>query len=185
MRETARACYLAGTKSPQQRNADALQLPLDVQAWSVLSFSTRSPSHPESLQCAEKNHRTTADGVSGYDFNDDRDGVWFEGLAHMATAYAVTGNDSQASALRQVLAQAQNIPAFGSGGGVSAASHDGVSSGFGFDLYRRLHVGATAWNIFAQQIVNPYYIGSPANSNLAPSALGQRPTPRRFHPPMP
>ena len=38
-----------------------------------------------------------------------------------------------------------------------AASHDGVSSGFGFDLFRRPHVGATSWNIFAQKGFNPFY----------------------------
>jgi hypothetical protein len=46
--------------------------------------------------------------------------------------------------------------------GLVAASHDGVTTGFNNDYgpnyyYRRMHVGATSWLIFAQLGFNPYY----------------------------
>src|SRR3989442_7050433 len=89
--------------------------------------------------------------------NEDRDGLWFEGTAHMAVAYAVAGQDVAAEALRQQLILAQHTTPFGDNFGLAAGSHDGISTGFGFLLFRRLHVGATAWNVFAQLRFNPYY----------------------------
>jgi hypothetical protein len=52
-----------------------------------------------------------------------------------------------------------------------AASRDALTTGFEtpradpFKYYRRLHVGATSWNVFAQLGVNPYYepLGRPTS----------------------
>ena len=44
-----------------------------------------------------------------------------------------------------------------------AASHDGVTTGFLFYYFRRLHIGATAWNIFAQLGYNPDHQLFPPN----------------------
>ena len=41
--------------------------------------------------------------------------------------------------------------------GLVAGSHDGISTGFDFTVLKRLHVGATAWNVFAQLGWNPYW----------------------------
>ena len=38
-----------------------------------------------------------------------------------------------------------------------AASHDGVSTGFDWVYDARLHVGATAWFVFAERGYNPYW----------------------------
>ncbi|MFN8572038.1 MAG: Ig-like domain-containing protein [Gemmatimonadaceae bacterium] len=161
MWDTGRACYLAGTRDPNTRNADAGQLPVDVQVWSLLALTPGAAPHPESLDCAERFHRTSSDGFLGYDFNDDRDGIWWEGTAHVTVAAALAGRAAQAASLRQTLAAAQGSPLFGQSGGMVAASHDGVSSGFNFSWYRRTHVGATAWFILAQQAVNPFFAGRP------------------------
>ena len=83
MWEVARGCYLAATLDPDTRNALPGQLPLDAQSWSVLATSDALALHPQVLQCAETFHRTLHDGFSGFDFNDDRDGVWLEGTAQM------------------------------------------------------------------------------------------------------
>ncbi|HYV05414.1 MAG TPA: hypothetical protein VFB82_12550, partial [Blastocatellia bacterium] len=156
MFDVSRGCYLAGTVDPSTRNSMPNQLPLDVQSWNVLARRDSLALHPQLFDCAENNHRNLHDGFSGFDFNEDKDGVWFEGTAQMATAYAVANRVSQAESLRQELINAQ-MAAFSDGQGMAAASHDGVSSGFGFKLFRRLHVGATAWNVFAQLAFNPYY----------------------------
>ena len=49
----------------------------------------------------------TADGYSGYDFNEDKDGVWFEGTGQMAVAYARAGQPSKALAIRRELLRAE------------------------------------------------------------------------------
>ncbi len=150
-------CYFTGTIDPNQRNTNFAQLPLDVQAWSVLVLPDTLTLHPQVLACAEINHLTMSDGFTGFDFNTDKDGVWFEGTGHMATAYVWANRLSSAETYRQELNRAQATPPFGDGFGISAASHDGISTGFGFKLFRRLHVGATAWHVFAQLGFNPYY----------------------------
>jgi hypothetical protein len=153
MWDAGRGCYLTGTTDPDHLNQTLL--PLDVQAWSVLALPGTLAAHPAVLACAERNQRTSADGFSGYDFNDDKDGVWFEGTGQMATAYAFAGQPAMAEKIRQELRQAQQA-SFGDGNGLVAASHDGLTTGLDFLYFRRLHVGATAWNVFAQREFNPY-----------------------------
>ena len=161
-------CYRPGTIDASLRNELPLQVPLDVQAWSVLALSDGLAAHPRVLRCAETRHGLTADGFRGFDFNDDQDGVWFEGTAHMATAYAWADQWPAAKEYQQELARAQTTPPFGDGFGIAAASHDGVSTGFGFKLFRRLHVGATAWHVFAESGFNPYYQGVAASAGVSP-----------------
>lgn len=173
MWDSSKSCYLAGTNNPNELNTTTGQLPLDVQAWSVLALPNALTTHPEVLDCAERNHRTLSDGFSGFDFNEDKDGVWFEGTGHMAVAYGLANRLSEAEDLREELRRGQQTQPFGDEAGIVAASHDGVSTNFGFKLFRRLHVGATAWSVFAQLGFNPYYQKFP-NSN--PSVGTFRPT---------
>ena len=54
------------------------------------------PDHGDQLTLlllgwAEQHCYTQADGFKGFDFNDDKDGVWFEGTAQMAVAYQMAG----------------------------------------------------------------------------------------------
>jgi len=78
--------------------------------------------------------------------------------------------DAQAGALRRELRRAQTTPPFGQGGGIVAASRDGLTTGFGFQYFRRRHIGATAWNVFAQLGFNPYY--EPAGPAFPPPPPG-------------
>ena len=75
----------------------------------------------------------------------------------MSVAYAWAGLLAPAMRYRTELSKAQPDDSFGDVPGTIAACHDGVTSGFGFKLVRRFHVGATAWNVFAQLAFNPYY----------------------------
>jgi hypothetical protein len=159
----ARHCYLAGTINPNMRNTASNQLPLDTQSWSVLALENALELHPELLLCAETHHRNSADGFTGFDFNDDQDGVWFEGTAQMAVAYDFAARSRTAEELRKQLRYAGQMPLFDEAGGTPAGARDGISTGFQnaigepFKIFRRLHVGATAWNLFAQFGFNPYY----------------------------
>jgi hypothetical protein len=157
-------------------NPGTFILPVDVQAWTVMAIPGTLVRHPQVLAGAEQKHRTFHHGFSGFDFNNDRDGVWFEGTAHMSVAYLLAQQEEAAAALRRELRTAQqttsyaDAPQVADGYGIPAACHDGLTTGFDppmppppavpnvFHYHRRLHVGATAWNIFAQLRVNPYYL---------------------------
>ena len=150
-------CFRAGSKDPDSLNVDAGQLPLDVQAWAALAMPDALTLHPDLLACPENFHSKVDGGFSGFDFNEDRDGVWFEGTAQMATAYARANVPSSASLYRSELERAQSTPPYGDGLGIAAATIDGLTSGFGFEYFRRFHISVAAWNVFAQLGVNPYY----------------------------
>lgn len=155
MWSATRGCYFTGTGDPNIRNETPGQLPLDAQAWSVLA-GVNAARTASVIQCAETNHLNTHDGLTGFDFNEDKDGVWLEGTAQMVVAYLVAGRPEAAEVYRAQLQHAQQTfdP---NGEGLVAASHDGLTTGFGFKYFRRLHVGATAWNVFAQLGFDPYH----------------------------
>jgi hypothetical protein len=155
MWDSSRGCYLAGTTNPNIRNTGTL--PSDVQAWSILALGTSTAVRANPLECAERNHRTIVGALSGFDFNEDKDGIWFESTGHFATAYGAAGFVIQREALRTELRRAQTTAPYGDTFGAAEASKDGVSTGFGFDLFRRLHLASTSWNVFAQLGFNPYY----------------------------
>ena len=158
-------CYLAGTTDPNTRNTSPNTLPADVQSWSILALPA-GVANPLAIACLELNHLNTSDGITGMDFNNDRDGVWPEGSGQAAVAAARAGRSDLAELLRAQLRFAQQTAPFGDGFGIVAASHDALSTGFltaagdPFKYFRRLHVGAVAWNVFAQLDVNPYYLGT-------------------------
>lgn len=154
-------CYRAGSTDPNTLNVGAGMLPLDVQAWAVLALPGVLTTHPNLLTCPETFHSLTDGGFTGFDFNEDQDGVWFEGTAQMAAAYARTGALAPASLYRSELAQAQATPPYGDGFGIAAATIDGLTSGFGFEYFRRFHISVAAWNVFAQLGANPYYYQPP------------------------
>ncbi len=156
--DSGQMCFLAGSYDPETLNTLGGQLPVDVQAWSILGKIPLALSNSLAvLGCAESNHRTHMDGFSGFDFNEDKDGVWFEGTGHMSTAYQQEGQVELAERLRAELRRAQQTSPFGNALGLSAASRDGLTTGFGFKFFRRLHIAATAWHVFAQSHFNPYY----------------------------
>ncbi len=154
-------CYRAGSTDPNTLNVGAGELPLDVQAWAVLALPGVLATHPNLLACPESFHSKVDAGFSGFDFNEDRDGVWFEGTAQMAASYAKAGASSSAGFYRSELARAQTTPPYGDGFGIAAATIDGMTSGFGFEYFRRFHIAVAAWNVFAQLGVNPYYYRPP------------------------
>src|ERR1044072_9407800 len=149
-------CYRAGTLDPETLNTVAGQLPLDVQALSVLALPTVLSSPPARLACPTAFHALTDQGFSGFDFNEDRDGVWFEGTAQMSVADSRAGDYLASHQLRGELVAAQQGPPFGNGKGIAAATKDALTTGFDFQYYNRLHVGATAWAFFAAEAYNPY-----------------------------
>ncbi|MFC8662505.1 Tat pathway signal sequence domain protein [Streptomyces sp. NPDC057199] len=96
----------------------------------------------------------------------DRNGVWFEGTAHLALALRDRdGRGDEASARRLVASIERAQDLLGAGqtvGGRALPERSGVVSasspldtGFGFGYYPYRHVGATAWYLLAATRTNP------------------------------
>ncbi|HYP25855.1 MAG TPA: hypothetical protein VE262_03970 [Blastocatellia bacterium] len=161
MWDADRRCFFAGMKDAATIDRDSLLL--DVQAWAVLTQPDGLSRFPSVLRCAEMHHRTEKDGLIGFDFNDDRDGVWLEGTAHMAVAYARAGEPGKSEEVLAQLRLAQRSARNSNGRGLPAASHDEVTTGLAqqdgrsrLSLFSRLHVGATGWHAFAELKANPF-----------------------------
>lgn len=147
-------------------------IPLDVQAWAVLAIPDEKlfsrADRAKALAYAEQHMRL---GGRGYDYSrractgnalqcNDRQGVWYEGTAQMAVAYQQSGQAERAQDLTALLKKAQ-LPS----GAMPASDQDqGLLTGFVRDgvplrYYKRPHIGATAWLVFAERGVNPYWLG--------------------------
>jgi len=94
---------------------------------------------------------------SGFDFNNDLDGVWYEGTAQMTEAFRYTGQQANADKFLSILKSAQ-LPS----GAMPATNKGTITTGFqlsdGSDwlYYQRPHVGTTSWLLLAEKGVNPY-----------------------------
>lgn len=128
-------------------------IPVDIQAWALMAFN----KYTDALIWAEHNCYTEADEFKGFDFNNDNDGVWFEGTAQMAVAYQINNEGDKSNFYVEELQKAQASAQNTNGKGIVAASHDGVGTGFDWEYFSRLHVGATTWYIFAEMKYNPYW----------------------------
>jgi len=128
-------------------------VPLDVQAWAILALKNEGLAYRAGLAYAEGHHQVGA----GFDFNQDRDGIWYEGTAHMAMAYRATGQMSKRLGAINALHAAQLRS-----GALNAASIDGLTTGFFLAdgspwlYFRRPHVGATAWLYLAERSACPF-----------------------------
>jgi len=96
----------------------------------------------------------------GFDFNDDRDGIWSEGTAQAALVYRALGAEAQADRRLAWLA-GQISP----GGLLWASDRPRITTGLAlspqstlddFYYYRLPHLGATAWAALAATGWNPF-----------------------------
>lgn len=139
-------------------------LVMDIQAWAVMDFYNDATYHC-ALSWAKKNCYTESHGFKGFDFNNDRDGIWFEGTAHMALASILISDSATADTCLAHLRKAQKEANNSNTLGIVAASHDGVSTGFEWLYHNRLHVGATAWYLLAENRWNPYCLVEKSDDN--------------------
>ncbi|TQJ91722.1 Tat pathway signal sequence domain protein [Streptomyces sp. SLBN-31] len=169
-------------------------IPEDTQTWTHLALS--SPAHSPSLDwaaaelavrdSADRPNSTVPQGQSyeGVTFSSaspaanedapiasgqpkpDRNGVWFEGTAHLALALRcrrAPGDGARARRLLASIERAQDLLGGGqTHGGTAVAQGSGVVSasspldtGFGFGYYPYRHTGATAWYLLAAARANP------------------------------
>ena len=190
-------CFFTGSNDGATINRTPL--PLDPQTWSWLALRDRR--YAGALDWAARELATTDSAavpnsqvpagvsISGVTFSTaslasdavyngltvNRQGVWLEGTAQLATSLADRGGRGDRAAARRLLTQteiAADQLGFGStpgtpqhvggtalaGGGVVAASSP-IDSGFGFGYFRVQHVGATAWYLMAAARSNPMRYG--------------------------
>ncbi|MGX1565743.1 Tat pathway signal sequence domain protein [Streptomyces sp. NPDC055506] len=171
-------------------------IPEDTQTWTHLALGSRGRGHSRSLDWAAgelavldhagRANSTVPAGQSyeGVTFSSaslvanedapiaegqprpDRNGVWFEGTAHLALALRdrrAHGDEARARRLIASIEQAQDLlgGAQTVGGralpercGVVSASSP-LDTGFGFGYYPYRHTGATAWYLMAVARFNP------------------------------
>ncbi len=166
--------FWAGTKWNPGTNVVTLNqtnLPEDQQAWALLALG-RVSTYGRVLDWVYNTLRITSDGFQGFDYginvdpldpwySPTPDGVWFEGTAHIASAYQVSrtyGGPDYSPLYLGELDRAQQSAQNTNGKGIVAASHDGVTTGFPwFSYYASPHIGATAWYIAAKRHYNPFW----------------------------
>ncbi len=124
---------------------------LDVQAWAAMLFQTEP--YWSSLDWSEAN--LSPDGLY-FDFNDDLDGTWYEGIAHMAAAFRARGDEEKAVALLDILRNAQASGPNVNGQGIPGADTYSLTTGLSWNYYDRLSLGTTCWFLIAESGVNPF-----------------------------
>jgi hypothetical protein len=128
---------------------------LDAELWPLL-LSGAPAEWRGALAYAERTHAARP----GFDFNDDRDGVWWEGTAQAALVYRAVGQPEKAERLLKAIARR-----FSPGGLLWATDDARITTGLAlspssttddFYYFRLPHLGATAWAALAAKGWNPF-----------------------------
>ncbi|WP_425375169.1 hypothetical protein [Methylobacterium nonmethylotrophicum] len=142
--------------TPEGRLQPTDHVALDTQLWPLIGVAAAPATWRRSLAYAEA-HLATA---GGFDFNEDRDGLWVEGTAQAALAYRVLGRPEEADRLLSTIARqvspsgllfATDVPSLSTGIPIGPASQQAD-----FFYFRRPHLGATAWGVLAATGWNPF-----------------------------
>lgn len=161
--------FVAGTTDSGQVNLFA---PLDAQPWALLARPDTASAYDTCLTWARANCFFDST-YTGFGFSSQQDtlrGIWWEGTAQMVAAYRLRADSNRVDTfLTQLRNWRVNAPPLvGDGKGIVAAFpeaiYTGITRSFGlWNYYQRLHLGATAWYIFAENNsnYNPYWLHSP------------------------
>jgi hypothetical protein len=194
MWEPAGGFFYTGTNDGVTVNKSPI--PEDTQTWTHLALGSRTGEYARSLDWAaaelavldhaDRTNSTVPAGQSyeGVTFSSaslvanedapiaagrpkpDRNGVWFEGTAHLALALRDRGKRGDEARARRLLASTEQAQELLGGGqtvggktlperaGVVSASSP-LDTGFGFGYYPYRHTGATAWYLMAAARRNP------------------------------
>lgn len=148
-------CFAMGTGPDGRMNGDG-HLALDAQLWPLFAVADAPTEWQRALGCAEA--RMGVPG--GFDFDDDRDGLWVEGTAQAAFTYRALGRGERANELLDGLAREVS-----GSGWLYATREPRLTTGLkigpqsttkDFFYFRRPHLGATAWAVLAATGWNPF-----------------------------
>ncbi len=152
MQDRASGHLWTGT-DPDGVTTNRSPIPEDVQVWAFLA--TLDERYRRSVSWVLDNLSAYDAGVHGVSFSDtDTTKVWLEGTGQTALALAVRRGKGDGLLSKRLLWNIEQ--AQGDGGGIPAASSDGLDTGFGDLYYRSFHTGATAWYLLAAQTSNPF-----------------------------
>ena len=144
-------------------------IPLDIQAWYLMAYKDSTSNYSNCINwvnpnCYLSNFKSPnySKNLNGFDFNTDKDGIWFEGTAQVALAFSMKGNyilaDSLLLSIEYIQSHNNNKHFYNvNNKGIVAADHNNTSTGFNWNYHNRLHIGATCWYIIAKLKKNPYY----------------------------
>jgi hypothetical protein len=147
--------FRLGTR-PDGRLQTLDHLALDTQLWPLLGVATPPGAWRRAVAGAQE--RLAVPG--GFDFNEDRDGLWVEGTAQAALTLRALGRIEDARPLLATLS-GQIAPS----GYLFAAREPRITTGIAvgpastgpdFFYHRRPHLGATAWGALAALGWNPF-----------------------------
>jgi hypothetical protein len=142
--------------TPEGRLQPTTHIALDTQLWPLIGVTAAPEDWRRALGFAET-HLATREG---FDFNEDRDGLWVEGTAQAALTYRALGRRSEAERLLTTLGRQVSPSGF-----LFATDVDRLTTGIAigpastvpdFYYFRRPHLGATAWGVLAATGWNPF-----------------------------
>jgi hypothetical protein len=144
-------------------------IPLDAHPWAVLAF--RDSKYRDGVLWSITNCGVAGSkGRLGFDFKSrqtatNAPGIWWEGTAQMQLAFQLLGETNQAKATLSLL---QDDGIDKTSGGLFATEPKELATGYDkvwgmWQYYRRPHIGATCWYLFAERGWNPYW-GAPVRT---------------------
>jgi hypothetical protein len=181
MYDPALGCFYTGTGT-DGKTINKSTLPLDTNTWGILALmgdtEVAGAWDAGKVVAFIEQHFRVGEGM---DFNDDRDGVWFEGTGQYAVVADLLGRSDTYTNLLTYMNQSA-----ADDGSLTAADRDGVTTGFEVTiatdetptrlkaipwLYnKRGALGATCWLAFAQLRINPY-TGKTTNPSSAENRI--------------
>ncbi|MBW9061048.1 hypothetical protein EN837_00510 [bacterium M00.F.Ca.ET.194.01.1.1] len=141
---------------PGSDRPNLTQSGIDSELWPILVVPEFRGRAERVLEWVDRHYAVG----EGFDFNDDRDGIWLEGTAQAALAFQHAGHAGRAEALLATI-DAEVSP----DGLVYATVGPELTTGLmigpastsaDFKYFRLPHVGATAWAILAAKDWNPF-----------------------------
>ncbi len=136
-------------------------VPQDAQSWALMALGEASV-YGGGISWAENHllltHCPGCESCKGFRFSDQGAGCWWEGTAHMAIAYQLRGEYGKAGEFLEALRAVQATAPHHNGRGIVSACPGQADTGYGWAYPNALHVGATAWYIFAELGYNPFWM---------------------------
>lgn len=152
--------YIGSVENSNAPNLSASGL--DAELWPLIAVPAFAEKRAAVLAWTEENH-----GVEGgFDFNDDRDGIWLEGTAQAALVYRENDQPDKAGILLETIASQMNGDKL-----VYATIDEELTTGLqvgpnsspgDFKYFRLPHIGATGWAVLAALKLNPFIAPSTA-----------------------
>jgi hypothetical protein len=138
-----------GTQPPDRVALDAL-------IWPLVGVADAPADWNRSLSYSDAHLAVPG----GFDFNQDRDGLWTEGTMQAALVEGLKGDSSRQAALldvsKRLTAPSGYLYATGVGRITTGIPIGPDSKSDDFFYFHRPHLGATAWAVLAEQSFNPF-----------------------------